>query len=115
MTRPPIDPDRLKTRRTSVRLTRKALGSRVGVSAKSVQQYEDGLRSPAPGVVFNIAQALGVSEEWLCGQVDTLSPPAPAPPSRPNLFALVASILALSREDRAALLRLLQSEPHPAG
>ncbi len=114
MSRQAIDPDRLKTRRTSVRLTRKALGSRVGVSAKSVQQYEDGLRSPAPGVVFNIAQALGVSEEWLCGQVDILGPQAQAPP-RPNLFSLVASILALSPEDRAALLRLLQSEPHPAG
>jgi len=113
VTRPPIDPDRLKTRRTSVRLTRKALGSRVGVSAKSVQQYEDGLRSPAPGVVFNIAQALGVSEEWLCGQVDTLSPPAQTPP-RPTLFSLVSSILALSPEDRAALLRLLQSEAQTA-
>jgi transcriptional regulator with XRE-family HTH domain len=113
VSRPAIDPQRLKTRRTSVRLTRKALGSRVGISAKSVQQYEDGLRNPAPGVVFNIAQALGVSEEWLRGQVDTLE--QSAPPPRPNLFSLVSSILALSPEDRAALLRLLQSEPHPAG
>ena len=113
MSRPAIDPARLKRRRTSVRLTRKALGARVGVSAKSVQQYEDGLRNPAPGVVFNIAQALGVSEEWLCGQVDILGPPAQTPP-RPNLFSLVASILALSPEDRAALLRLLQSEARTA-
>ena len=35
--------------------------------------------------------------------------------ARPNLGSRVSSILALAPEDRAALLRLLQSEPHPAG
>lgn len=38
----------------------------------------------------------------------------PAPPPRPNLFSLVSSILALSPEDRAALLRLLQFEAKTA-
>ena len=114
MTRPAIDPDRLKTRRTALRITRSVLGKSARVSARTIQNYEEGNSRPAPGTLLNLAQALGVSEEWLCGQVDILGPPAQAPP-RPTLFALVSSILALSPEDRAALLRLLQSEPHPAG
>lgn len=115
MSRQAIDPDRLKTRRTALRITRSVLGKSAGVSARTIQNYEEGNSRPAPGILLNLTQALGVSEEWLCGQVDTLSPPAPAHTPRPNLFSLASSILALSPEDRAALLRLLQSEPHPAG
>ncbi|MGI5845360.1 MAG: helix-turn-helix domain-containing protein [Candidatus Xenobium sp.] len=109
MTRPAIDPDRLKTRRTALRITRSVLGKSAGVSARTIQNYEEGNSRPAPGILLNLAQALGVSEEWLCGEDGEMNAP------RPHLFSLASSILALSPEDRAALLRLLQSEPHPAG
>lgn len=61
---------RIKIRRTSIRKTRKELGAESGVSAKSIQQYEDGLRSPSPGVLLNIARALGVSVAWLKGETE---------------------------------------------
>lgn len=107
----PLLAERLKLRRTSLRVTRKALGSRVGVSAKSIQQYEDGLRRQSPGVILNIARALEVSEEWLRGQAGTCG----LPDTSPSLFELVARIVALPREDRAALFRLLQSEAQATG
>lgn len=61
---------RLKIRRTSLRMTRKDLGLRSGVSAKSIQQYEDGLRKPSPGVMLNMARALQVSVSWLRGETE---------------------------------------------
>ena len=208
MSRPtPLLGDRLKTRRTSLRMTRKQLGAQAGISGQSIVHYEAGERNPSPGVLLNMANALGVSTAWLSGEdvapdapAHQASPPRPnlfpllgerllsvrkqrrlsredlaalagissrsivryeagekvpkvgtlgkiaehlqvrpewlcgadgemeAPrlqsflqaqvaqaPPRPNLFTLVASILALSREDRSALLRLLQSEAQPAG
>ena len=107
----PLLPERLKLRRTSLRVTRQALGARVGVSARTIQNYEEGGSRPSPGVLLNIAQALEVSEGWLRGQVDTLGIPTPTT----SLVDLVSRIVALPREDRAALLRLLQSEAQATG
>ena len=116
MTRFPLLGDRLKTRRTSLRMTRKQLGAQAGVGEKSIVNYEAGERNPSPGVLLNLANALGVSTAWLSGEVIDPDAPGPqAPPPRPNLFTLMASIVALPPEDRAALLRLLQSEAQPAG
>lgn len=61
---------RIKLKRTSLRMTRKDLASQAGVSPKSIQQYEDGLRRPSPGVLLNMAQALKVSVDWLNGETD---------------------------------------------
>ena len=99
---------RLKTRRTSLRMTRNDLGLRSGVSAKSIQQYEDGLRKPSPGVLWNMAQALQVTVEWLSGDDDGM--PAGVPPQpKSSLYDAARAALALSPADRAVLLRLLQS------
>ena len=97
-------------------------------------RYEKGEIFPKSWILSRIIARLRVSPEWLCSAggtdgemdvpgfpyleqevgVDTPGPPAKTPP-RLTLFSLVSSILALSPEDRAALLRLLQSEPHPVG
>ena len=117
MTRPAILAERLYQARAARRLSREALSRLTGVSSRSIDRYEKGEQAPSSDVLLRLAQNLGVSASWLIGeegQPDQLGPPAQTPP-RPTLFSLVASILALSPEDRAALLRLLQSEPHPAG
>lgn len=119
--RPAIDPDRLRYAREQANLTREALARKVEVSVKSIQRFEAGEVSPTQAILDRLALHLQVRPEWLCGEDGEMNAPrlqsflqAQAPP-RPTLFALVSSILALSPEDRAALLRLLQSEPHPAG
>jgi transcriptional regulator with XRE-family HTH domain len=122
--RPPIDPGRLRYAREQRRLTMQQLGNDVGLSIRTIQRFEAGTVSPTPAVLDLLAAHLQVRPEWLCGADGEMDAPrlqsflqAQAPPAqdRPTLFALVANILALSPEDRAALLRLLQSEPHPAG
>jgi transcriptional regulator with XRE-family HTH domain len=117
VSRPAILAERLYQARAARRLSREALSRLTGVSSRSIDRYEKGEQAPSSDVLLRLAQNLGVSASWLVGeegQPDQLGPPAQTPP-RPNLFSLVSSILALSPEDRAALLRLLQSEPHPAG
>ena len=59
--------ERLKTRRTALRITRSVLGKSAGVSARTIQNYEEGNSRPAPGILLNLAQALGVSVDWLNG------------------------------------------------
>jgi len=62
--------ERLKTRRTSLRMTRSDLAKGAGVSARTIQNYEEGASSPSPGVLLNMAQALGVSVAWLKGDTE---------------------------------------------
>jgi len=115
VTRPAILAERLYQARAARRLSREALSRLTGVSSRSIDRYEKGEQAPSSDVLLRLAQNLGVSASWLVGeegQPDQLD--QPAPPPRPSLFSLVASILALCPEDRAALLRLLQSEAQTA-
>jgi transcriptional regulator with XRE-family HTH domain len=122
--RPAIDPPCLRYAREHAGLTREVLAGQAGVSVKSVQRFEAGTASPTTAVLDLLAAHLHVRPEWLCGADGEMDAPrlqsflqAQVTPAqdRPTLFALVSNILALSPEDRTALLRLLQSEPHPAG
>ncbi len=120
MTRQAIDPDRLRYAREQAKLTRETLARKAEVSVKSIQRFEAGEVNPTQAILDRMALHLQVRPKWLCGEDGEMDAPrlqsfllAQAP--RPTLFTLVSSILALSPEDRAALLRLLQSEPHPAG
>ena len=124
MTRPAIDPARLRYAREQAKLTREALARKAEVSVKSIQRFEAGEVSPTQATLDRLALHLQVRPEWLCGADGEMDAPrlqsflqnlVTPTQDRPNLFSLVSSILALSPEDRAALLRLLQSEPHPAG
>ena len=124
MTRPAIDPARLRYAREHRGLTRGKLAKLAQISPSSVLRYEEGKVSPPLAVLDLLAVHLSVRPEWICGADGEMDAPrlqsflqnlVTPTQDRPNLFSLVASILALSPEDRAALLRLLQSEPHPAG
>jgi len=124
VSRTPIDPSRLRYAREHAGLTREVLARKVEVSVRTLARYEAGNVGPTLAILDKLALHLQVRPEWLCGADGEMDAPrlqsflqaqAPPAPDRPTLFALVANILALSPEDRAALLRLLQSEPHPAG
>lgn len=119
--------ERLYQARKAKRLSREALAGLSGQCSRTIDRYEKGEQTPSACRLLSIAEHLGVSVSWLIGeegQVDTPPPavltagPGASPPqprdARPNLFSLVANILALSPEDRAALLRLLQSEAQTA-
>jgi len=123
VSRPPIDPDRLRYAREQRRLTLQQLGDDVGVSIRTLQRYEQGDGAPKAATLDLLAAHLHVRPEWLCGADGEMDAPrlqsflqnlVTPTQDRPNFFSLVSSILALSPEDRAALLRLLQSEAQTA-
>lgn len=55
----------LKLRRTMLRLTRKDLAEKVGVSERTIQNYESGKHGAPSGTVHKMAQVLGVSPNEL--------------------------------------------------
>lgn len=121
--RVPIDPARLRYAREQRGLTINALGGAVGLSIRTLQRYEHGAVNPTPALLDRLALHLRVRPEWLCGEDGEMDAPRlqsflqaqVQPDTSPSLFDLVARIVALPREDRAALLRLLQSEAQATG
>ena len=119
--RVPIDPARLRYAREQRGLTIQALGGMVGVCLRTIQRYEKGMLGPTPALLDRLALHLQVRPEWLCGEDGEMEAPrlqsflqAQATPTS-SLFDMVARIVAMPREDRAALLRLLQSEAQATG
>ena len=119
--RHPIDPARLRYARNLRGLTLRQLGDLVGVSIRTIQRYEQGHGEPTEAVLDQMALHLQVRNDWLCGEDGERDAPRlqcfqkAEVQSAPSLFDLVSRIVALPREDRAALLRLLQSETQATG
>lgn len=68
--------ERLKSARKRAGLDLRALAAQVGVSAQAISKYERGLDIPGSAVLIRLAQALGVSLEWLLRPTQvTLSQP----------------------------------------
>lgn len=59
--------ENLKTARNEKKLTYVALSSKVGISGTSLSAYERGTKSPTIDNASRLAEALGVSLDWLCG------------------------------------------------
>lgn len=87
MTLPPLaDPalrfaERLRGARKRRALSLRALAAQVGVSAQALSKYERGQSMPSSDVLIRLAQALGVTTEWL------LRPAAPITLSLPQYRA----------------------------
>ena len=62
--------ERLKKLRTDAGLTRAQLGEMVGISGRSIINYEIGERIPYGDVCARLAEALGVSSDELLGMPD---------------------------------------------
>jgi transcriptional regulator with XRE-family HTH domain len=53
--------ERVRTLRTELRLTLQDLAGRLGISHQQLQKYEVGTNRFSAGMLYNVAQALGIS------------------------------------------------------
>ena len=56
---------RIKKLRKALKLTQGEFGSRVGVKANTIGNYELSLRNPSEAVIHSICREYNVNEEWL--------------------------------------------------
>ena len=67
-------PERLKSARETLNLSKAEAARRIGLTATSYVRYEAGDRSPSPQVLQSIADKLGTSVPFLSGETDDISP-----------------------------------------
>ena len=58
---------RIKSLRLSLKLTQREFAKKAGCTAATLSAYENGSKSPSLEIVKGIAEAFGVSIDWLCG------------------------------------------------
>ena len=58
---------RIKSLRLSLKLTQRQFAKKAGCTAATLSAYENGSKSPSLEIVKGIAEAFGVSIDWLCG------------------------------------------------
>lgn len=61
---------RIKGRRTTLKISQKDLASQVGVSAPAINQFEKGEKVPSTATLLRLAEALDVSSDFLLGASD---------------------------------------------
>lgn len=82
---------RIRAIRRERGMTMKQLGSIVGVSEAAISHYETGRREPDPNMLGLLANALGVTVDYLMGRDDVPAPqpakPLPTPESIPEYLS----------------------------
>ncbi|MEZ5896520.1 MAG: helix-turn-helix transcriptional regulator [Parvularculaceae bacterium] len=103
--------ERIRSARKAAGVNQATLAERVGVSQPAVANWESGVHDPRRLALAKIAEALGVSPEWLAGgarsAVERDTHPAAAYIRRPIQHTPVISFA-----DAARLLAEPQSDPH---
>ena len=99
-------PERLKTARETLNLSKAEAARRIGLTAASYVRYEAGDRSPSPQVLQSIAEKLGTSVAFLSGETNDISPDVISifQKDAPVMFELIS---AARNADDATLKRLL--------
>ncbi len=99
-------PERLKSAREKLKLSKAEAARRTGLTAASYVRYENGDRSPSPQVLQSIAEKLGTSVAYLSGKTDDISPDiiSISKNDDPLLFELITDT---QSADDATLKRLL--------
>ena len=99
-------PERLKSVREQLNLSKAEAARLIGLTAASYVRYEAGDRCPSPQVITSIAEKLGTSVAYLLGETDDISPDVVSihKNSDPLLFELVENT---QSADDATLQRLL--------
>lgn len=64
-------PERLKSVRENLGITKAEAARRLNMSAMGYGRYENGDRTPSFQTISFMAQKLGTSVEYLCGETDT--------------------------------------------
>jgi len=99
-------PERLKSARERLNLSKAEAARRIGLTAASYVRYEAGDRSPSPQVVISIAEKLETSVAYLSGETNDISPDVVSihKSINPLLFELVKNT---QGADDSTLQRLL--------
>lgn len=98
--------DRIKACRREKNLTQGELGEMVGLSTTAIMRYEKNMREPKAQAFHAIAEALGVSEDYLLCKTDD-----PTPEDATTESAFVSSERAkIFRERLSAYLNTVDSE-----
>lgn len=99
-------PERLKSAREQLNLSKAEAARRIGLTAASYVRYEAGDRSPSPQVLMSIAEKMGTSVGFLSGETNDISPDIVSihRNNDPILFELIKST---QNADEATLQRLL--------
>ena len=67
-------PERLKSAREQLNLSKAEAARRIGLTAASYVRYEAGNRCPSPQVIISIAEKLETSVAYLSGETNDISP-----------------------------------------
>lgn len=95
---------RLKSARKAAKMTQADLGVLCGVSAQGVWNYENRGDDPASGILFSMADALGVDARWLAtGQAS----PAGGVGISPEVLAIARTVACLEPRRKEAVATLL--------
>ena len=99
-------PERLKSARERLNLSKAEAARKIGLTAASYLRYEAGDRCPSSPVLKTIAEKLGTSAAFLCGETNDVSPDviSISKNNEPLLFELINDAQSV---DDATLQRLL--------
>ena len=73
---------KIKEARQLAKLTQKELALRIGVSAGTLSDYENGNHDPKSDYLSKIADECGVTVDFLLGRDNIKTPPSPAEPDQ---------------------------------
>jgi transcriptional regulator with XRE-family HTH domain len=99
-------PERLKSARERINLTKAEAARKTGLTAASYVRYESGDRCPSPQVIISIAEGLETSVSFLLGETDDFSQDVISihKTDNPVLFELIQHA---QNSDSSTLQRLL--------
>ena len=99
-------PERLKSARERLNLSKAEAARRIGLTAASYVRYEAGDRRPSPQVIISIAENLETSVAYLSGETNDISPDVVSiyKSINPLLFELIKNT---ESADDATLQRLI--------
>lgn len=102
----------IRIRRRALGLTMKQLASIVGVTEAAISHYETGRREPDNDMLLSIANALGVTVDYLIAHEESPSPvPAQekAPATDPLTEQIMAKARTMNEEELRQLLRIMDA------
>ena len=95
--------NRLREEREHLELSQAQLADQAGLQPSAISHFETGARTPALRSLRRLAQALGVTSDFLLGRVDKRDQHAEGPPD-----ALYRDIQRLSADDREFAKQFIQ-------
>lgn len=70
-----VTSERIKQRRTQLKISQEELADRLGTSQTQVSRYERGENDPTGNVLVKFADALDTTTDWLLGRTDIAERP----------------------------------------